>query len=274
MRPTYSRLTVPRKSGDEATLGLLFRFDPLGFAEEDRDLVAFFREADHARAAGRALAASRIRHSIATEIPEADPLESYRALSRPIEVGRRFWLDPGDPSDASPPSGRIALRLPASRAFGTGGHESTRLAIAALEDEVEPGSRVLDAGTGSGVLALAAAALGAARAVGFDVDAEAVCVARENVRRHEFGSRVSLIAGGVRALTGSFDVVVANMLPEELAPLLTDLKARLAPRGRLIVSGIPAAAEKLCSRRLRSRRLSLSGRRAENDWVSLTFARG
>ncbi|HEY7862818.1 MAG TPA: 50S ribosomal protein L11 methyltransferase [Thermoanaerobaculia bacterium] len=274
MRATYSRLTVPKKSGDDATIGLLFRFDPLGFAEEDRDLVAFFREADRAREAGRALAACRIRHSISTEIPEADPFVAYRALSRPIVVGSRFWLDPGDPSDATPPAGRIALRLPASRAFGTGGHESTRLALAALEDEVEPGTRVLDAGTGSGVLALAAAALGAAVAVGFDVDVEAVCVARENLARHEFGSRVRLVAGGATALRGSFDVVVANMLPEELEPLIPELKARLSPRGRLIVSGIPASAEKQTSRRLRSRRLTLSGRRAENDWVSLTFARG
>jgi ribosomal protein L11 methylase PrmA len=94
------------------------------------------------------------------------------------------------------------------------------------------------------------------------------------VTRHDFGTRVRLVAGGARALTGSFDVVVANMLPEELAPLAGDLKARLAARGRLIVSGIPAAAEGESSRRWKTRRMSLSGRRSENDWVSLTFARG
>jgi ribosomal protein L11 methyltransferase len=272
MRPTYSRLTVPRKSGDEVTLGLLTRFSPLGFSEEGRDLVAFFRDAESAREAGRALAASRVRHTLATGIPEADPFEAYRRLSRPILAGARFWLDPGDPSDASPPAGRIALRLPASRAFGTGGHESTRLALAALEEEITEGVRVLDAGTGSGVLALAAAALGARLAVGFDVDSEAVFVAHGNLASHAFGGRVRLIAGGVGAIAGRFEVVVANMLPEELAPLLPELRARLSPRGRLIVSGIPTESEEQSSRRLRSKRLTLAGRRAENAWVSLTFA--
>ena len=199
-RLIYSRLTVRKRAKDDAVLGLLSLHGPLGFVEEGRDLVACFREAAAARGAGDALAQASVEFELTTDIPEGDPLEAFRAASRPFAVGRRFWLDPGDPSDSAPPAGRIALRVPASRAFGTGGHESTRLALAALEDEPLEGARVLDAGTGSGVLALAAAALGARQAVGYDTDADAVFVARDNLGRHPFGSRVSLFAGKTEAL--------------------------------------------------------------------------
>lgn len=272
-RLTYSRLTVRRKARDDAVVGLLSLHGPLGFLEQGRDLVACFRQAGAARDAGDTLAAARVEFELTTDIPEGDPLEAFCAASRPFPVGRRLWIDPGDPSDSVPPAGRIALRLPASRAFGTGGHESTRLALAALEDEALEGASVLDAGTGSGILALAAAALGARRAVGYDRDAEAVFVARENLSRHPFGERVRLVAGPTQALSGTFDVVVANMLPEELLPLATHLRRRVAAGGRWIVSGLPDARERDVARRLCSRRFALDGRRQENGWTCLVLRR-
>jgi ribosomal protein L11 methyltransferase len=272
-RLKYSRLLVPRRASDDAVLGLLALHEPLGFLEEGRDLVACFREAAVAREAGERLAAARVRFELTTDIPEEDALEVYRAASRPFSVGRRFWIDPGDPSDSTPPAGRFALRLPASRAFGTGSHESTRLALAALEDEDLEGARVLDVGTGSGVLALAAAALGARSAVGFDRDAEAIFVARENRARHGFGVRVFLFAGPTGALNGTFHVVLANLLPEELLPISGQLRRRVAPGGRWIVSGVPAEREQDVTARLVSRRFHLDGRRQENEWISLVLRR-
>jgi ribosomal protein L11 methyltransferase len=269
----YSRLLVPRKAKDDAVVGILSLYDPLGFLEEGRDLIACFRDAGAARRAGEALSGARVRFELTTEIPERDPLEAYRASSRPFAVGTRFWIDPGDPSDSRPPAGRIALRLPASRAFGTGGHESTRLALVALEDEDLAGKTVLDAGTGSGVLALAAAALGASRAVGCDLDAEAVMVARENVSRHAFGDRVRLCAGPPSAIAAAFDVVVSNMLPEEVDPVARDLRRLLSKGGRWIVSGVPAERERETAARLVSRRYPLDARRQENEWVCLVLRR-
>jgi ribosomal protein L11 methyltransferase len=254
-------------------VGLLSLHAPLGFVEEGRDLVACFRESASARRAGEALAAVRIRFDLTTEIPEGDPLEAYRAASRPFAVGRRFWIDPGDPSDSLPPSGRVALRLPASRAFGTGGHESTRLALAALEDQELTGRTVLDAGTGSGILALAASALGARLAVGCDIDAEAVLVARENVGRHAFGDRVRLLAGPLAGLDGAFDVVVCNMLPEEIRPIARDLKRQVARGGRWIVSGIPVEREREVAAKVVSKRYPLDARRQENEWLCLVLRR-
>jgi ribosomal protein L11 methyltransferase len=273
-RSTYSRLVVPRRAKDDSVLGLLSLSSPLGFEQQGEDLVACFRDAAAAREAGQALAVRRIRHRLVTDIPEEDPLEAYRALSRPFTVGRRFWIDPGDPSDSTPPGGRIALRLPASRAFGTGAHESTRLALLALEEEDLADEAVLDAGTGSGVLALAAAALGARSAVGYDTSSEAVFVAHDNVRRHSFGGRVALVAAPTEAIRGAFRVVIANLLPEELLPIRAQLAARVARGGHLILSGIPEEREDEVLAKLRWRRFSLEGRRRENGWVCVCLARG
>lgn len=269
----YSRLVIPRKARDEGVLGIVATYGPLGFVEEGRDLVACFRDADDARRASVALSASRVRFDLVTDIPEGDPLAVYRAASRPFPVGERFWIDPGDLSDSKPPSGRIALRLPASTAFGTGGHESTRLVLLCLEEEPPSDLRVLDIGTGSGVLALAAAALGARRAFGLDTDAEAVFVARENLERHPFGARVTLMAGPVDAVTGGFPLVLANVLPQEFLPMRVAVMARVAPGGRLILSGIPLEREESLRARLRSRRWKLSGRRSEGEWACLCLER-
>jgi len=254
-------------------LGTLTLFGPLGFSEEGRDLVACFRDADAARRAGSALTSRGVRFELVTEIPEEDPLEAFRAASRPFPVGRKLWIDPGDPSDSVAPEGRVALRLPASRAFGTGGHASTRLALLALEEEDLDGARVLDVGTGSGILALAAAALGAERAVAFDLDGDAVFVARENIARHGFGRRVLLAAAPPSAVAGNFDVVVANMLPEEMLPARREIRGRVASGGRLIVSGIPADRASEVASRVRAKRWALVSRRAEEDWACFTLRR-
>ena len=235
--------------------------------------MACFREAAQARAAALALSGQGIRAEIVTDIVEEDPLEAFRAASRPFTVGDRFWIDPGDPSDASAPSGRIALRLPASRAFGTGGHESTRLALLSLAAEPPEGIAVLDVGTGSGVLALAAAALGASRAIAYDSDADAVFVARENLRRHAFGERVCLAVAPASAIRGVFPLVVANMLPEEFFAVRREVLACIAPAGRLILSGVPREREEEVVDRVRSRRFALAGRRVENEWACVCLDR-
>src|SRR6202162_326829 len=140
-RLKYSRLVVPRKARDDGVLGIVALYGPLGFVEEGRDLVAYFRDAEAARGASQALSPPRVRFELVTDTPEGDPLEAFRAASRPFAVGERFWLDPGEPSDSKPPTGRIALRLPASTAFGTGGHELTRLVLPFLGDEPAGGPR-------------------------------------------------------------------------------------------------------------------------------------
>lgn len=171
------------------------------------------------------------------EIPR-DWVAESAALRRAVFV-ERYLLDPHDDQLATPaPPGTRRLFLPAIRAFGTGSHESTRLALRLLLSEDLRGARALDVGCGTGTLAFVAALEGARHVVALDLDRDAAFATREQARANGI-PRVAALAGPLEALrpAARFDVIVANMIQEEIAPLLPALRARLAPAGRLLCSG-------------------------------------
>jgi ribosomal protein L11 methyltransferase len=213
-------------------------------------------------------------------VPERDWLEPYRAASQPFALGRRFLVDPGDPRDDLPPApgGRRLLRLPAGRAFGTGSHESTRLAALLLEASEVAGRRVLDVGTGTGILAFAALALGAREVVALDVDPLAAFTARGNVRlnRGQLGrGRLYLFAGAPAALLapGRFDLALANVVPSEIRGSLSLLAACLASAGELILSGLLAEQEGEVLSELGGLGLGPRETRRDGEWLALRLRR-
>jgi ribosomal protein L11 methyltransferase len=138
-----------------------------------------------------------------------------------------------------------ALRLTDSTAFGTGHHPTTALCIEALEEAVNIGfpDSILDVGTGSGVLALAALMLGVQRAVGLDIDADALKIAAEHARLNNMADRLELLLGGPDAVSGVWPLVVANVLAAPLIEMAPTLVRRVGSGGRLILSGIPRSLE-------------------------------
>ncbi len=171
------------------------------------------------------------------EIPR-DWVAESAALRRAVLV-ERYLFDPHDGDLATaPPPGVRRLFLPAVRAFGTGSHESTRLAVRLLLAEDLRGACVLDVGCGTGTLAFVAALEGAARVVAFDLDREAAFATREQAFANGV-PRVAAFAGPLEALVPAarFDVIAANMIHEETAPLLPAFLTHLAPGGRLLCSG-------------------------------------
>lgn len=145
-------------------------------------------------------------------------------------VGERFFLVPewrGDPA----PEGRFRIVVNPGMAFGTGRHETTQLCLEALETYVRPGARVLDIGTGAGILAQAASLLGAGTVWACDVDPEAVEVARANAGPNLFTGSID----AVRPATAN--LLVANISPEVIARLAPDLLRSLLPGGVALVSG-------------------------------------
>lgn len=157
----------------------------------------------------------------------------WKADLQPVNVGEVTIVAPWH---ERPRSG-VTLVIEPGQAFGTGHHESTTACLAALQDVGVGGAAVLDVGTGTGVLALAAAALGAADVLGVDVDPVAVQTARDNARRN--GLDVRFATGSVEmAADGAFDVVVANLTTTTIAELAVPLARRLAAGGTLIASGV------------------------------------
>lgn len=166
-------------------------------------------------------------------IEDADWVRLTQAQFEPLQISPRFWITPSwhnAPSDAE-----IALQLDPGLAFGTGGHPTTRLCLRWLDRNIKGGERVLDYGCGSGVLAIAAIKLGAAVALGTDIDHNAISASRAN-------AAVNAVAASFEApdALGDFraDIVLANILAKPLqvlAPLLAD---RCYPGGMLVLSGI------------------------------------
>lgn len=155
---------------------------------------------------------------------------------RPVQIGRLLLLPP----DAAAPEDARIVRLADGPAFGTGLHPTTALCLEILEDELLTNLplSVLDVGIGSGVLALAALALGVDEAVGIDIDAEALTVAEENARLNEVSERLRLVLGTPEDLDGTWSLIFANVLAAPLLDMAPALVRRLGHRGRLVLSGI------------------------------------
>jgi len=172
---------------------------------------------------------------------DRDWATEWKAGLRARRVGRRFLLRPPWVK-AAPAPGVLSIVVEPGMAFGTGEHATTRGAIRLLEEAVEPGHRVLDAGTGSGILAIAAALLGARPVLAVDVDPCAVEVARENARVNGVSdavhASVAAVDGGFLADGPTFDVIAANILSGVLIPLLPAFRDALSPGGSLVLAGI------------------------------------
>ncbi len=167
-------------------------------------------------------------------------LDAWKTHARPIRIGRLTiqpsWL-PGRQA-----RGRTVVRLDPGMAFGSGEHPSTQLCLAAVERHARRGARVIDVGTGSGILAIAAARLGAGRVLAIDDDPIAVAVARANARANRVAGRVRVReGGGLARVRFRADLIVANLTADLLPAILHDVVRCLAPGGRFVGAGFGTA---------------------------------
>ena len=178
---------------------------------------------------------------------EEDWATSWQKYYQPIPVGRRIYIVPEWMRGRDIPEGRVPLYLNPGLTFGTGSHPTTQLCLELLEDAVVPGCRALDLGCGSGILAIAALALGAAHVTGVDIDPKAVDVAYENAAMNGVGrDLLTVLAGNVlgdRKLAEKLEpgrnrVVLANIVADVIIPLSAAAGEFLTPDGVFLTSGI------------------------------------
>ena len=169
------------------------------------------------------------------EVEEQNWVELTQSQFDPIRISGRLWIVPS--WHTAPDPDAIVLVLDPGMAFGTGSHPTTRLCLEWLERNVTEGVSVLDYGCGSGILAIAAARLGARDVLGVDIDPQAVSAAHSNAERNDVSAR---FADSAREIVGQFDIVVANILSNPLKALAPAICSHVRPGGRLALSGILA----------------------------------
>ena len=205
-----------------------------------------------------------------TVVPDEDWVRITQAQFSPVKVSDRLWIVP---SWHEPPSSdAINIRLDPGVAFGTGSHPTTHLCLQWLDSHVGPNDRVLDYGCGTGILAIAAKLVSAAEVLGTDIDPQAVESAAYNARHNEVEARFVLPA---ELPSERFSLVVANILSNPLKVLAPALLGRVAPGGRLVLSGVLArqAEEVIEVYRRTDPNVELSVWRDEDGWVCIAGTR-
>jgi ribosomal protein L11 methyltransferase len=251
-----------------------------GIEERDDGTLIAWAPAARAEAVRAALTAALGPDAVGAAEPEpaADWPETWKQGLRPVVVSPRLVVRPPFAAHALGPGQREVVIEP-RQAFGTGAHATTALALEALDEALaqRPRADVLDVGCGSGVLALAALALGARRAVACDLDPIAARETRENAARNALAP-LAAFAGSPDALGAvRFELVVANLIRRELEPVLDELVARTAAGGALVVSGLLAGERAAIEASLAARGVRVCAARVREDggdaWLALTATR-
>jgi ribosomal protein L11 methyltransferase len=298
----FNRLNS-RPDGQGGAVTEVGGFDPVGEAHRPIVTVRTYLSADDPEAAARQrqieeglwflgriypLGEPRVRR-----LAEEDWANAWKAYYHPLRIGRRFLVIPAwqvaEVPAQSPQGGTSAGPLPIvldpGMAFGTGLHPSTQLCLRAMEQVIQPGQRVLDAGCGSGILSIAAARLGAAQVDALDIDPIAVRATLENaglndlpVAIHAFvsaGPDENAFWAPPAGPRPAWDVILVNILPHVIAGLLeSGLHTHLAPGGRMILAGIIAEREPEVRAALVEHHLTVVDRLMEGDWVALAVTAG
>jgi len=202
-------------------------------------------------------------------VPEQDWMQKWKEGFDAVEIGSKIVVAPSWKLPINN-AGRVVIQIDPGMAFGTGTHETTRLCLEAIERHWHGGS-LLDVGTGTGILAIAAALLApGSRVVAIDIDPQAIQVARENLDINGVSSSVELGEGHPGDFRSQqFDVIVANLTAEVIVDLMADLSAWLAKKGTLILSGVLIEFARDVERALSASDLMVTERRDAGEWCAL-----
>ncbi len=249
--PRYPQvlIDVPAEQADEAS-ALLFELGAEGLEQRDQDTLVRAEQGGQTTLVASFADDAAVAEALAELDPAWNPRkgavvgdawrDAYKEFFHPFRLTPRILIHPPWEAAAAERPDDLLLELEPGRAFGTGLHATTRGVALALEKYLPefPRASVLDVGTGSGILLLAAGCLGAERGLGIDVDADAVTCARENAARNGLGERLSFDATPVQDLPDGFDIVLANIEARTLIELAPALQSRVRDGGLLILAGV------------------------------------
>jgi ribosomal protein L11 methyltransferase len=201
-------------------------------------------------------------------VREEDWANNWKKYYKPTKVGERFLIRPLW-EEYTAEEGEIVISMDPGMAFGTGTHETTRMCLEALERYIRQDTRVLDIGTGSGILAIGASLLGAREVVGVDLDPVAVASAKENVGYNHLDNVQILEGNLMEVVEGEADIIVANIIAEIIVVLIDDVHKKLQADGVFISSGIIKEKEELVTRKLLDSGFFVKETNYQGEWVCI-----
>ena len=207
-------------------------------------------------------------------VEDSDWSGAWKSFFKPLEVGRILVKPSWE--EVEPRPGQVVVEIDPGMAFGTGNHPTTKLCLLALQKHVRGGERVMDVGTGSGILAIAAAKLGAARVTATEIDRAVAEVARDNVRRNAVAGQVGVVEVESDSPAGedrSVDVAVVNITADAIIDLAPELVRVVAPGGVLIVSGLVEERAREVAARLAEPGFTQVERMVDEGWIALVLRR-
>lgn len=207
-------------------------------------------------------------------IAEAHWAEAWKEQLNVLHIGQHIVIRPSW-RDYAPAPGDIVIQLDPGMAFGTGLHPTTQMCVVVLEKLICPEAAVLDLGTGSGILAIAAAKLGAGHVLAVDNDPVAVRTARSNVVTNGVQEIVDVACGSLTEVSGSYDLVVVNILAQVIVEMIRGgLATRVCPGGVLIAAGIITDQEPEVIAALEQEAFALVEQQQRDDWLCLVAKQG
>ena len=222
-----------------------------------------------------------LRRLEASTIADQDWMSEWKKGWEPLLIGQRLVIAPSWKLDQVTATDRVVIQIDPGMAFGTGTHETTRGCLEMLEKAWPPkegSASLLDVGTGTGILAIAAFKLltpdaqANSRITAFDVDPEAIEVARENAEINQVADNIEIEVNKLSSYAGQeFDVVLANLTADVIIPLAADFPAALKPAGTLIVSGILREQGEDVVAALSVHNFELIESKPDGEWVTMTF---
>ncbi len=269
---------------EEVISDYLFELGSVGSYTSDRTLYAYFREQEwtplklaelqtHVNQLpefGFQVASSRIGVNY---VAEKDWNEIWKRNLRPIFVLPDLIIKPSW-AEFTPPEKALVIEIDPQMAFGTGAHATTQLVLRLLKKYLHPQSEILDIGTGSGILAIAAAKMTGSRVFAFDNDPIAVSTARSNVQNNSAISHVYLFTGTIRCIRNkTFDLILANINRNVIAELLPSMLTLLREKGILVLSGIMDIELDRLFEQFKELNLTILLQEQQDEWMGLALQR-
>ena len=245
----------------------------LWFTDDEEGAAECMRATDAVKRFGEENPGSGITVSLKDSGDDSEWLYKWQEHFRPVRVGERIVVKPSW-EEYEPEEGDLVIEMDPGMAFGSGLHETTSMCIKALEKHVFPGARVLDVGTGTGILAIAAALSGAGACLGTDIDGEAVRVASENTAKNGLGDAIAITEGDLtEGIDWDADILVANLMADLVIRLSPDAAKHLRPGGIYISSGILDVKEDAVAAAVRDAGFDILEIMRDGEWRAIAAVR-